>query len=68
MEKVKVIEKERYRDGGTVAYIDELNRLYYMWWPTKKVYNQIPGCSMDGNIPRPYVKEVKVELEIVDAF
>lgn len=68
MEKIRVIEKDRYRDGGTVVYQDELNRLYYMWYPTKKVYNQMPGCGINGNEPKPYVKEVKVELDIVDAF
>lgn len=68
MEKVKVIEVERYRDGGTVVYQDELNRRYYQWYPTKKVYNQMPNCGLGGTEPKPYVKEVNVELDIVKAF
>lgn len=68
MKKVKVIEVERYRDGGTIVYQDELNRRYYQWYPTKKVYNQMPGCSINGIEPKPYVKEVNVELDIVKAF
>lgn len=66
MEKVKVKQIDRYRDGGTVVYEDELNRRYYVWAPTGKVYNQMPGCSIGGDTPKPYVKEINVELEIVD--
>lgn len=71
MEKVKVKEYDRYRDGGTVVYEDELGRLYYQWWPTKKVYNQLPfrrGSVGTNDIPPPYVKELSVELDIVESF
>lgn len=71
MEKIKVIHYESYRDGGTTAYMDEMNRLYYQWYATKKVYNQRPfphGSLGMNNIPPPYVQEIKVELEIVDKF
>jgi len=66
MEKVKVIEQDRYRDGGTVVYIDAVNRLYYMWVPTKKIYNQIGGRNLAD--PSPYIREILVELEIVQSF
>lgn len=69
MKKVKVIEVERYRDGGTIVYQDELNRRYYQWYPTKKVYNQMPVWDrISGTEMNPNVKEINVELEIVNAF
>ena len=68
MNKVKVIKKDMYWDGETVVYEDELNRRYYMWSPTKKIYNQMPGCSLNGTELKPYVKEINVELDIVKSF
>jgi hypothetical protein len=71
MEKVKVIEVERYRDGGTVIYEDALNRRYYQWWPTKKIYNQPPfsrGSVGRNNVPDQWVNEIPVELEILKSF
>jgi hypothetical protein len=71
MEKVKVIEVEVYRDGGTVVFQDEINRRYYQWYPTKKVYNQMPfprGSVGMNNTPPPYVKEILVELDVVESF
>lgn len=71
MEKIRVIEVERYRDGGTVVYQDELNRLYYRWWPTKKVYNQRPfptGSAGGKGIPPAWIKEVLVELDVAESF
>lgn len=70
-ENIKVIEVERYRDGGTIVFQDKMNRLYYQWYPTKKVYNQIPfprGSVGLNNIPPNYVKEVLVDLDIVKSF
>ena len=69
--KIKVIELDRYRDGGTVKYGDEMGRVYYQWSPTKKVYNQIPysrGGGMTGEKPDSWIKELDVELEVVDKF
>lgn len=74
MEKIKVIEVDRYRDGGTVVYQDELNRQYFTfrYSRNKKVWNKMPFSK--GNIgedelkPHPSVKEIPVELEIVDSF
>ena len=71
MEKIKVIETERYRDGGTIVYEDELNRRYYQWYPTKKVYNQMPfmrGNVSPDEVPPKYVKEINIELDIVKQF
>lgn len=69
MQKVKVIEVDRYRDGGTVVYQDELNRRYYTWRNLRpKVYNQMPNPGGNSTIPPPYVQEIPVELEIVDKF
>jgi len=71
MTKVKVIEVERYRDGGTVVFQDEMNRRYYQWYPTKKVYNQMPfprGSVGSNGIPPEYVKEILVELVVVKSF
>ncbi len=71
MTKIKVIEVERYRDGGTIVYQDELNRRYFQWWPTKKVYNQMPfsrGYLGKEGTPDQWVKEIPVELEIVESF
>jgi len=71
MEKVKVIEVDRYRDGGTVVYQDELNRRYFQWWPTKKVYNQSPfsrGSVGRNDQPEAWVMEIPVELEVVESF
>lgn len=76
MEAIKVIEVERYRDGGTVVYEDELNRRYFTWQPPSNnkphgqwdgiVYNQMP---MTGSIElKKSAKEIKVQLEIVDKF
>lgn len=64
MKKIKVIEVERYRDGGTTVYEDSLHRRYYThkYHKNKKVWNQMP----DGEYAKPYVKEIPVELEIVD--
>ena len=71
MEKIKVVEVEKYRDGGTVVYEDELNRRYFQWWPTKKVYNAFPfprGNVGRNNTPEPWIKEIPVELEVVQNF
>jgi len=71
---IKVICHEVYRDGGTVVYIDELNRLYYTYKfnttssnTYRKVYNEFPYRRGDI-IPAAWVKEVPVELEIVNNF
>ena len=71
MKNVKVIKIEVYRDGGTVVYEDKLNRRYFMWYPTKKIYNQKPfprGSVGMGGIPPKYVKEINVNIKIVDKF
>jgi hypothetical protein len=68
MIKVKVKLIEKFRDGGTSLYEDELNRKYFLWYPTKKVYNDFPfplGSIGMNNIPPPYIREIPVELEIV---
>lgn len=68
---VKVIKTDGYRDGGTEVYEDELNRRYFLWRPTGKVYNQIPfprGNLSGYGEPPAYVKEIPVQLEIVDNF
>lgn len=71
VEKIKVVEVDRYRDGGTVVYEDELGRRYWQWHRTKKVYNQWPfpqGNVGTNDVPPPYVKELKVELIVVEKF
>lgn len=68
MEKVKVMEVDRYRDGGTIEYRDELNRKYFLWYPTGKIYNNYPFPSGPKNSIPFYVKEIPVQLEIVNSF
>lgn len=73
MEKIKVTEVERYRDGGTVVFEDQLNRRYYTYnYPNvNKVYNQMPFSRGGGALGYPadkWVKEVPVELEIVESL
>ncbi len=71
IEGIKVIEVERYRDGGTIVYEDFLHRRYYQWHPTQKVYNQIPflrGSVGENNTPPDYVKEIPVKLFVVKNF
>lgn len=73
MEKIKVVEVEVYRDGGSVVYEDELNRRYftYNYMNNKKVYNQMPYSRGGGTLgypPDKWVKEIPVELDIIDSF
>lgn len=71
MLKFKVVLEDQYRDGGTIVYRDELNRLYFQWFPTKKVYNQSPfpkGFIGALDVPAEYIQEIPVELEIVETF
>lgn len=63
---IKVIEVNRYRDGGTIEYKDEIGRLYWRWHSSPKVYNQYPKGAPDHIAL--YVKELPVELDIVKQF
>lgn len=61
---IKVIEFEKYRDGGTVVYRDHLNRLYYTYISLRpKVFNDMPFVR--GMLPPPWVQEIPVQLDIV---
>lgn len=66
--RIKVIEVDRYRDGGTVVYEDAQKRKYYLWYPTSKVYDQHPRCAIGSNTPSSDVCELDIELEIVKNF
>lgn len=73
MEKIKVVKRDVYRDGGTTVYEDILNRQYFtfMYHLNRKVWNQFPDfIRRSGAEPlvKPYVKEILVELEIVESF
>lgn len=76
MEQVKVIEVNRYRDGGTIEYWDEFNRKYFTFFyeRNRQVFNDHPfsrgriSFEVDHLTPDPWVKEIPVELKIVSSF
>jgi hypothetical protein len=68
MEKVKVIVAERFRDGGTIIYTDQQNRLYFCWQKPDRCFNAPPGCVTNGIPAKMYAKQILVELEVVEQF
>lgn len=71
MQTVTVVEVERYRDGGTIKYRDELNRLYYKRPPMykdDKVYNDFPEMVEGTNQVKPYIGVILVHLLVVEAL
>lgn len=76
METIKVVEANRYRDGGTVEYWDQLNRKYYtfLYEQNGQVFNAHPfsrgriDLRTDHLTPDAWVKEIPVKLEIVESF
>ena len=65
---IEVKEVQRYRDGGTIEYIDQIGRLYYRWFMNKKIYNQYPHIRQDNGELKEFVKEVNVKLIEVSEF
>jgi hypothetical protein len=68
MKKVKVIQKDVYRDGGTIVYEDVKGNRYYMWNGTRIVYSNYPKCSTITNEPKNQVDVLDIELQVVKSF
>jgi hypothetical protein len=59
---IDVIEDARYRDGGTIKYIDKDGNPYFQWWHTKKVY------SIGDHQQREAFEMHNIVLNILDKF